>query len=58
MKKDQAPKAHCKYSPGVEKLERFVSEAAETFSQTEMVQNDVIDLCKVSTIIRDFCFFF
>ena len=50
MKKDQAPKAHEKYSPGVEKLERFVSKAAETFSQTEMVQNDVIDLCKVSTI--------
>jgi hypothetical protein len=57
MKNDQAPKAHEKYSPGVEKLERFVSKAAETFSQTEMVQNDVIDLCKVSTIIRDFCFF-
>ena len=39
-----------KYSPGVKKLEIFLSEADETFSETEMAQNAAIDLCKVSTI--------
>ena len=46
---------NAKYSPGVNKLEKFLSKANETFSQTIMVQNDVIGLCKVSSI-RDFCF--
>ncbi|KAL7459582.1 hypothetical protein ACHAWC_011671 [Mediolabrus comicus] len=34
------------YSPGVKKLESFLLGANETFSLTEKVQNDVIDLCK------------
>ena len=45
-----------KYSPGVNKLESFLSGAKETFSQMIMVQNDVIGLCKVSTM-TNFIFF-
>lgn len=54
---DSSSKPPHAYSPGVEKLESFLLGANETFSQTEMVKNGVIDLCKVSTI-TDFYFFF